>query len=314
MACLALGHVCALVGQAQSRPRQGPRPQERSDLNGVWTNASYTQLQRPAAFKTLVISEAAAKAYEATLAPTHGVRSFPGDTLGQIASEFNDSGEGLARIHGQIRTSWIVDPEDGHVPYTADAKKRLRFGEPDLYDNPEDLDDSLRCRYANGSAPPQMSSMDTNLVQIVQTKDYVVLSSEKNHDVRIITLRAPRDPLRPASWSGDSVGHWEGKTLVVETKNFRDSLIDRFFFVYSKAATIEERFTRISPREIFYAFKVTDPSLYSQPWRGEMIFNTARGLMYEFACHEGNYSLPSILRAARQGRQNQPPAPQATGK
>jgi len=291
-----------------------------TNLGGVWTNASFTRLERPKAFKTLTISEAEARPYEATLAPTHGVGSFPGDTLGQVESEFNDSGDRLARIHGQIRTSWIVDPADGRVPYTADAKKRLRFGEPDLYDNPEDLDDSLRCRYANGSAPPQMSSMDTNLVQIVQTKANVVLFSEKNHEVRIISLKGSRDPFRPASWSGDSVGRWDGKTLVVETRNFRDSLIDRFFFTYSNAATVEERFTRISPTEILYAFKVTDPTLYTQPWRGEMLFTATKGPIYEFACHEGNYSLPSILRAARQGRQVQPPAlakppaPSPTGK
>jgi hypothetical protein len=300
---LALAQLCGMSGPAHAAPGKASPPKVPTDLGGVWTNASYTRLQRPKAFKTLVISEAEARAYEATLASTHGVGSFADDSVGQVASEFNDSGDSLARIHGQIRTSWIVDPADGRVPYTEEAKKRLRFGQPDLYDNPEDLDDSLRCRYANGSAPPQMSSMDTNLVQIVQTKDNVVLASEKNHDVRIISLRAARDPLRPPSWSGDSVGHWEGRTLVVETRNFRDDLIDRFFFVYSKAAVIEERFTRISPTQILYAFKVTDPTLYSQAWRGEMLFTTARGPIYEFACHEGNYSLPSILAAARQGKQ-----------
>jgi hypothetical protein len=297
---------------ADAKPRKVSPAAQPTDLGGIWTNASYTGLQRPKAFKSLVISEAEARVYEATLAPTHGVQPFPDDTLGQVASEFNDSGDHLARIHGEIRTSWIIDPADGRVPYTAEAKRRLRFGEPDLYDNPEDLDDSLRCRYANGSAPPQMSSMDTNLVQIVQTKDYVALYSEKNHDVRIISLNVARDPMRPPSWSGDSIGHWQGKTLVVETKNFRDDLVDRFFFAYSKAATIEERFTRISPTEILYAFAVNDVTMFSQPWRGEMLFKAAKSPIYEFACHEGNYSLPSILRAARLGRQVQPPPPAAT--
>lgn len=292
---------------APSRPAAIPTA---SRLDGVWTNASYTTLQRPRALHSLVVAPQDAAAYEATLRAHHGVAAPPSDTVGQIDSEFSDSGDGLARIRGEIRSSWITQPEDGRVPYTDEAKRRLRFGLPDLFDNPEDLSASDRCLFSNGSAPPQMSTMETNLFQIVQTADTVAIVSEKNHAVRLIEIASTRPPARrPPSWTGNSIGRWEGSTLVVETRDFREPLVDRFFFSYSSRAVIEERLSRTSADTIAYTFKVHDPAMFKSDWTGEEVFRATKGRVFEFACHEGNYSLENMLRGGRREALAGPDAP-----
>ena len=301
---LSLG-LCALGSAAVCHPR-GRVAAAPADLNGVWTNASYTQFERPKALKSLVVTPEEAQVYEAALRKSHGILVDPHDKLGQEESEFGESGEGLARIRGQIRSSWIVSPTDGQVPYSAQAKARWKIGPhgvEDGYDNPEERPQSERCIAANGSGPPQMSEQDANLFTIVQTKDHVAIAAEKNHDVRIIPLHAVRNPLEPRTWSGTSIGRWDGKTLVVETDRFREGLIDRDFFLYSGDAKVVERLTRTGPGEILYEFTVVDPALFTQPLQAEMLITAAKGRMFEYACHEGNYSMPSILQAARLGRQ-----------
>ena len=310
--CAAVA-LCGLIGAAPAAAAHRAAPPARltaGDLEGLWTNASYTRLQRPKKLKSLVLTAAEAKAYEATLAKFHGVPDNPMDELGQNESEFPDSGDGLAKIRGQLRTSWIVSPSDGRVPYSAEAKARLHIGDPDWeegYDNPEDRPDGERCISSNGDAPPQISEQDSNLLQIVRTKDHVAIYSEKNHEFRIIRLTTQRNPNQPPSWAGDSIGHWEGATLVVETQNFRRPNMDRDFFFHSGDAKVVERFTRTSATEIVYEFTVTDPKTFIQPLRGEELFRATRGPIFEYTCHEGNYSLPSILKAARLGRQVKPP-------
>ena len=305
---LAVGGAPAMAG---GRPAVG-------DLDGVWTNASYTRLQRPKSLKSLTLTPEEAAKYEATLAKYHGVPDGGADDkLGQNDSEFPESDGGLAHIRGQIRTSWIVSTPDGRLPYTAAAKKRFHIGErdePEDFDNPEGRPQSERCIAANGSGPPQMSEQDANLFQIVQTRDHVAIASEKNHDVRIVPLNVKRDPNTPKGWSGDSIGHWEGATLVIETQGYAHEVIDRDFFYHSAQAQIVERLTRVSPTEIVYEFTVTDPKTFDQPWRAEMLFRKTPGPIYEYACHEGNRSIVNILTAARLGRQEAPKAPSAAAK
>ena len=298
--------TAATAGGAASRPA-APHT-GRPDLEGLWTTASYTQLQRPRGLTALVLSPDEARAYEARMAATHGIVPSGKDDVGQLDSEFSDSGDGLARIRGQIRSSWIVEPADGRLPYTKAAHAYLDPRPP--FDNPEDRSPAERCLTGSGSSPPQLSTMDANLLQIVQAGAWVAVSSEKNHDVRLIALGRPRDPRQPASWSGDSVGRYEGGALVVETRNFRDPIIDRLFLVHSGEATVSERFSRASPDEIAYAFTLTDPKFHAQPVHGEMVFHRAKGPMFEFACHEGNHALVNELTAARLGRQG-PPRPAA---
>jgi hypothetical protein len=299
-ACGLAGPAAAAMADRTPRTRDGA-----PSLEGVWTNASYTELQRPKAFKSLVATPDEAKAWEASLAKTGGV-NVPEDPLGQAQSEFPETGAGLARIRGQIRTSLIVDPVDGQIPYSAAARKKLHIGEHDWrpFDNPEDRPHNERCLAAAPTGAPILSSEDANVLQILQTREYVVVLTEKYHDARIIRLGGAPAPNGPRSWLGDSEGRWEGETLVVHTANLPPGVIAHGDDLYlSGESRIVERFTRISPRRILYEFTVTDPSLFSQAWRAEMVFDATASRWFEYACHEGNYSIVNILAAARLGRQ-----------
>ena len=301
--------IVAAAALLASAPAAARPPPAAADLTGYWSLSSWTQLQRPRKVKSLVLTPAEAKAWEAELAKTGGILLGGPDELGQIESEFNESGEGLARIRGQFRSSWIVSTADGRFPYTAAARKRLREAQ-ESFDNPEDRPQSERCLASNGSSPPLLSTQDSNLVQIVQTRDHLAVVGEKNHDWRVIPIGGPRDPGQPATWSGVSNARWEGATLVVETDRFRYPEIDRDFLVHSGRARITERFTRLSPEELLYAYTVVDPDIYVTPWSAEMLLKRSAKPPFEYACHEGNYSLPTILQAARLGRQ-EPPKPAA---
>lgn len=299
----ALALVCA--GQALAGP---PPP---ADFNGVWTNAWYTLLQRPKDFKALVATPEEAEAYEAPRRALNGQLIEKDDVLGQAASEFNDKGPGLARIRGEIRSSWIVEPADGRIPYTEAAKAKLRIGQEPLeaYDHVEQRPTDERCLTASGAGAPILNSPDTNVIEIVQTPGDIVIVSEKNHDARIVLMGAPPPPAwTPRDWMGTSVGHWRGATLVVETTGRKPGVNRIGGLNLSDRARVIEEFTRTGPAEITYVFHVTDESLYTQAWRGEMVFRPADGLRYEYACHEGNYSLSSILSAARQAEQAAAPA------
>ena len=296
--CVALAAVAAGAGAAGA-PRTSPAPPP-ADLTGTWTNAWYTDLQRPKDFKALVATPAEAEAYEAPRRALNGMIVDKDDELGQAASEFNDKGPGLARIRGEIRTSWITDPADGKVPFTQEAKARLRIGkEPvETYDNVEDRPTDERCLSARGAGAPILNSPDTNLIQIVQTPGDIVIVSEKNHDARVI-LMGPPPAWAPRDWMGVSLGRWRGKTLVVETTGRRPGVTRVGGLSLSDRGRVVEEFTRTGPAEITYRIHVEDTTLYTRPWRAEITFRPA-GRMYEVACHEGNYSLPSILSAARQ--------------
>jgi hypothetical protein len=303
---LALGAAAlALPAAAQPRPYRAPRTRIGTpDLQGIWTNASYTRLERPPAFKNLVISPEEARKVEAIFAKIGAFTTANPDPLGQKDSEFWESGDGLARVRGEIRTSFIVDTPDGRLPFTEEAKKRFGYEKPPALpplDNPEDAGVTARCVASEGGYPPQLNSPDGNFLQIVQTPDYVVLHIEKYHDAHIVRMGdAHHAPAAVTSWMGDAIGRWEGETLVVENTNFCDSGTSRFGRLkVSPAATVVERFTRVSPRDLLYEFQVSDPTLYTQTWRAEMPFKASKGPMYEYSCHEGNYSLPNMLAAAR---------------
>ena len=283
-----------------------------TDLTGAWTNAWYTKMERPRAFKTLVVTPAEAEAYEKPRRAHAGELLDPEhDVLGQAESEFPENGPGLARIRGEIRSSWITDPPDGRIPWTAAAKKRLHIGQDwqDDYDNVETIDTDERCLTNGSGAAPLINSHDANLLQIVQTPDAVILVGEKNHEPRIILIARPGGPDPTAgalpAWTGVSVGHWEGRTLVAVTTRLRpgDTKIDDGLYLTDRAR-VTERFTRTGPHEIAYVFEVEDPNLFTQAWRGEQVLRTPQGRMFEYACHEGNYALPGILAGARVAERN----------
>jgi hypothetical protein len=300
------------------------------DLQGTWTNASLTSLVRPAQFKTLTIPEAQAEAFEKRNAAMRAAQNRPSDptagapTAASDPGGYNafwvDPGTAFGRIKGEVRTSWIVDPADGHLPYSPEGKKtfdRVLFKARNSFDGPEVRPLGERCILGFGSTagPPMLNVLYNNNYEIVQTPDYVTILVEMNHDARVIRLTDRKHPPKNVrKWMGDSFGWWEGDTLVVETANFHPDESLRPYFgntIYiSPDATVTERFTRISPTQILYRFTVDDPATYTQPWTAEMPLNATKGPVYEYACHEGNYALPGILAGARldekEGRKTQP--------
>lgn len=289
-----LAAALALAGSAA--------PATADELSGVWTNAWYTPLQRPKGLSALAVTPAEAEAYEAPRRALNGrLPSAPGD-IGQNESEFMDQGPGLARIRGEIRSSWIVDPVDGRLPWKPGAKEKLMAAR-EAADATSDIhrrhtDD--RCLTVTGAAAPMINSPEANIVTIVQTPDAVLLAGEKNHEYRIVRLgAAARLPPDPPSRLGSSTGVWVGKTLVVTTTGWPPGGVDPIFGVaLSAAAKVVERFTRTGPAEITYLFEVEDPNLYARTWKAEMIFRASQP-MYEFACHEGNYAMAGMLNATR---------------
>ena len=294
--------LAALMLMSGSDATAAP-PWARS-LDGVWTLGTYTDFQRPKELKALVLTPAEAEAYEAPRRALGGMLRDKEEGLGQSESEFNERGHALARVSGQIRSSWIVDPADGRVPYTAAAKARLGIDKEkpvERRDNPEDLSGPTRCLTNQAAGAPMLGAPDTNLFEILVTRDHVAIQTEKYHEVRIVRLGARERPdRRMGSWIGHSAGRWEGNVLVVETEGFRagDTWRGAGLFL-SEQSRVVERFTRLSPNTLLYQFTVEDPVLYTQAWRGEMVLDKAKGRIFEFACHEGNYGLTNILTGAR---------------
>jgi hypothetical protein len=302
------------TGAAHAADYKAPRTKAgHPDLQGLWTNTSLTWLQRAPIFKGLVATEAEEKMMLA------GFQKMAGDLLATTVdpnapappvvkdapqADILEMDLALARIDGERRSSWIVEPADGKLPFTEAGKKAARpVG--NNYDGPEGRPLEERCLIAIGSpeGPPMMNTGFNGHYQIVQTRDHVAIYVEMNHDVRIVRLT---DRTRPAAttpfWMGDSVGWWEGDTLVVETTNFHPRTFVGSLtggFMWSTKGKLVERFTRTGPDRILYAFSAEDPVMFEKPWKGEMPMRAAKGPIYEYACHEGNYSLPNALSGAR---------------
>jgi hypothetical protein len=290
------------------------------DLEGVWTNATLTTFERDPKYGdrlTMTPQEVAAvegannKFIAQANAPTDPKikttdlpyecgRGFKGSDCGYNFA-WTDPGTEVMNVGGQRRTSILVDPPNGRLPpMTEDGRKRLaaRF-KRSAWDGPEARSLGERCILSFGSAagPPMLPLLYNNNYQIYQTKDEVSIVVEMVHDVRHIRLNQPHLPDNMRQWMGDSVGHWEGDTLVVETTNLRP---EQGFRGAGPNMKVVERFTRISPRQILYHFTVTDPDTYTRPFTGEVALNVSNKPIYEYACHEGNYAMPGILAGARQ--------------
>ncbi len=316
----AVAAVALAAGAAHAQTYKAPRNGfGQPDFSGTWTNASITQLERPAQFKSLVITPAEAKTPEQGYAQAMASDAKPSDpkagapSAGSDPGGYNtfwiDPGTKIGSIRGQLRSSWLIEPADGKLPYSAEGR-RLFLAEVRKIsgnaDDPEFRQVAERCLLGFGSTagPPMLNVLYNNTYQIQQNADHVAILVEMDHDVRIVRLNTRTHlPATQRPWMGDSIGWWEGETLVVETTNFNPGEVLRpgiptTIFV-SKDAKVTERFTRISAAQILYEFKVEDPTAYTRTWRGEMPLNAAKGPVYEYACHEGNYALPSILRGAR---------------
>src|SRR5690606_4397825 len=209
------------------------------------------------------------------------------------------------------RSSWIVEPESGQIPYSKKGRmvraQAFRAGGDEesgavgMYDGPEVRPVGDRCLISFGSSagPPMNNVMYNNHYQFVQTPGNVMINVEMNHDVRIIDINGKHDHPNIREWFGSSVGRWDGDTLVVETRNVHPIQEMRGAFPLSTKGKVIERFTRVSDGEMLYEFTVDDPEYYSQVWKGEMIFTKDDERIFEYACHEGNYALPGILAGAR---------------
>lgn len=208
----------------------------------------------------------------------------------------------MLRVKGEIRSSLIVEPADGQIPFQKWYREKFELDKkadertPLGMDNPEERTTDERC-LLTASAVPMIPGPDTNIYQFVQTADALAIVSEKYHDTRIVRFGEPAlQP--PPSWLGQSTGRWDGATLVIETRGFGPGFVRRTPPVSSHTRVVET-LARNGPGEILYGFTVEDPTIYTQLWRAEMVFHPAPGRIFEYACHEGNYGLPDILTAAR---------------
>ncbi|MQA91819.1 MAG: hypothetical protein GEU90_16615 [Gemmatimonas sp.] len=288
------------------------------DLQGNWTNVWITPIQREEGRGPVFTPEEVAELEE----PSGDCPASPG-TLdcgrggGQVDAslsgvEYNevywDRGSRVAVVNGEPRTSLITRPSNGRrPPLTAEGERRLQ-AERDFrsqfgpYDHPELRPIAERCVVSFGSnaGPPMLpNGAYNNNYTIVQTPDHVMIMTEMIHDTRIIRIGdGPRLPPHIRPWFGDSWGRWEGETLVVETTNLspRQSLLG---IPPSEQMKVIERFRRVDEETILYEFTVEDPVMYSQAWGGEVPFARLNDRLYEYACHEGNYSLPAVLSGAR---------------
>jgi len=218
-----------------------------------------------------------------------------------------DGGDRVAIYNGESRSSLVTNPADGRIPSTTPEAREKRAERGELnrqfgqYDNPENRPLSDRCLMSFGSnaGPPMLPNyFYNNNYTIVQTADHIMIMTEMVHDVRIIRMgeRVPLpEQIRP--WMGDSWGHWEGDTLVIETTNIHP--LQRFNGNSSDNLKVVERLTRMDESTINYEFTVIDPETYTAEWGGEVPMKALPGLIYEYACHEGNYALPAILSGAR---------------
>jgi hypothetical protein len=216
---------------------------------------------------------------------------------------WKDPGTQLIDINGEKRASIITSPANGQFPArVASAGAAPRPGAPRgrgaRTDNPEGFSLGERCILSFGSSagPPMLPLMYNNTYQIVQSKDEVAIDVEMVHDIRHIRLSGGHLPASMKVWMGDSIGHWEGDTLVVETTNMRP---EQGFRGGSPNQKVVERFRRISPTSLSYQFTVIDPDTYAEPFSGEVQMRTTKGQVYEYACHEGNYALTGMLAGAR---------------
>lgn len=323
-----------LVAAALSLVATSATLAQRPDLNGTFTNMSLTGLTRPEGVEPLVVNADLAQQIAdgtpiAGIAPGDFDESAPAESpngappagsidfgLRGYNSFWTDPGSQLANVMDEFRTSYIIDPPNGQIPRLEEPLvdlNRKSFGYRYLTgigDNsgPEALPLAERCLigFGNTAGPGMMGTLYNSTYQFVQTDDYVTILVEMAHDARIIPTfeseeeaRANRRPSVLQQWFGDSVGWYDGDTLIVETVNINPQQMQQSSVPISAAGKITERFTRYSDTEIVYQFTVDDSNLYSQPWTAELSFHVTDGRLYEYACHEGNYAMPGILAGAR---------------
>ena len=299
--CLVLVALCSPVCAAEQQTAyRAPRSADgHVDFQGIWKNSNLTPLERPDGFTQLAITAADAARLQAEYLVPSGGPNQPDDPGRAIEDR------SFERIRGELRSSQIIDPPDGRIPWNEAYKKQpaaLRKAALSSFDNPEQRPPLERCLGSNG-APPMQPNPEGNYYQFVQTPETTVILSEVSHDARMVRMNATHSPAAISSWLGDSVGWWEKDTLVVETRHFAPNsavrMNSRYLLLVSPRTTVLERFTRVSDHELNYVFTVSDPTYYTRSWTGETHLLRSNHKMFEYACHEGNYAMRNILEAAR---------------
>jgi hypothetical protein len=305
----AAAFLCALaVGSAA---HAGPRHAATHSLEGLWWINSLLPIEATPKTPNLVVPEAEARTVAAA------VNKEVSDLfIAMLDPEFPvlvANSEGLPIVRGQRRTRAVVQPASGLLPYTAAARKEADTPPPDAKaDNPEDRNGAERC-IVQAQPPLNTFTLDDEMLVLV-TRDNVVIYTEYGDEVRIVPITDKHGPKALYGHLGDSIGHWEGRTLVIETIGMPDGDRDRFFpvLVVPGEAKVIERLSAISDKELLYQFTVVDPKTYTAPWLGEFSWHRTTKAIYESACHEGNYGLPNILAGARYEERTAKAAPAAT--
>jgi hypothetical protein len=292
-----------LAGQKKWTPSTTPDGQP--DLQGVWGFATITPLERPAALGAKqFFTEKEAAEYEKAFLNSNNRDRRDGSAEADVSRAYNDfwwdSGN---KVVSTRRTSLIIDPPDGKLPaLTAAGQQRaaeraeIRRVQP--YDGPENRPLAERCLMWGTAGPPIMPSAYNNNIRIVQGKGYVAILNEMIHDIRIIPLdNHPHLPKNVRLWMGDSRGRWEGNTLVVDTTNFSDKTS---FRGADENLHLTERFTRAGDDSLIYQFTVDNETAFTSSWTAEIPMRKSADPMFEYACHEGNYSLTNVLTGARE--------------
>ncbi len=288
------GHAITAQAPAASRPWTAPKTEwGDSDLQGIWNYATMTPVERAANFATkAVLTEEEAMAFEEQT----NARQRTANTFTAGPDWFDPGTQRLV----DRRTSLVVDPPTGRIPPTtaeararAAAERRERGG---AADGPESLGLNVRCLQQTTAGPPMLPGLYNNNVQLVQTKQHIAIYNEMIHDVRVVPMDGrPHGTLR--QWMGDSRGHWDGATLVVDTVNFSEK---NPFRGSAEHLHLIERFTRTNADTIAYRFTVDDPTVWTAAWTVEFPMHLQAGPIYEYACHEGNaLSMEGILKNAR---------------
>lgn len=333
---LAIVSLTVQLAAQGAKPYSPPRmPDGHPDLQGTYDLATLTPLERPAGAKAVLTEDEAAKLEKAVAqrvelgalpikgdrpAPPKGGDGSPGPygNVGGYNTFWLDPGSSYTIVNGERRTSLTIDPPDGKVPaLTPQAQQRAaaqvvrptsdltQSNDPGLetapgaYDDPERRPLGERCvlGFGSTSGPPALPNyFYNNLHKIVQTPNAILIHNEMVHDARIVRMNAQHLPKTIRKWMGDSVGHWEGDTLVVDTTNFTDQTR---FRGSSQDLHVIERFTRVEDKTLLYRFTIDDPATWTRPWTGEYAWPATDELIYEYACHEANYAMENVLRGAR---------------
>lgn len=319
----ALGLTNTAFAQSSSDWQVAKTAQGYPDLQGYWDTATLTPFQRPQELgdrqkytteEVRQIEQGEAQQMEKFNKPTDPsltVEDLPKDCgrgFVGLSCGYNhfwiDPGTKVMVVDGEARTSMVVNPKNGRPPALKPAARKRRsesFARRRNGQNagPESRSLGERCLMSFGSSagPPMLPQLYNSHYQIVQNKDTVMILAEMVHDVRIIRINDKHNPSAVQRWMGDSIGHYEGNSLVIETVNLRS---DQGFRGAGPNAKYIERLTPVGPGAIKYEFKIEDGESFTQDsWGGELIFNRSEGEVYEYACHEGNYALPGILQGAR---------------